>query len=165
MRKNCVSFVFGCLLVAVFALPGCQWAKEKIGIKEEVSNPESGSPEQVIFDVIKGAIMYRQGKEEEGWALYSKYLHPDEKNPQRLKSWKQNNFLATVRKVHLFTKAQDTKESVKDSDPTFEIARREESGEGKKLKVFVVNEGNDESPTPCKLVLTGDGWRIRDTCL
>ena len=165
MARRVIILFVGFVFATSLGLTGCKWAKEKMGIKEEVSNPEPGTPEKVIYDVIESAILFRQGKEDEGWKLFKKHLHPDETNPARLKSWKQNNYLATVRKVHLFTKAEDDKATVKDSDPTYEISRREESGEGKKMKIFVVNEGNEESPTPCKMALTDDGWKIRDTCL
>ena len=37
--------------------------------------------------------------------------------------------------------------------------------DGSRLKVYVFNEGNKESPTPCKMEKTDDGWRIRDSCL
>ncbi len=161
--------ILGVIAVAMtLSLSGCKWAKEKMGITEEVSNPEAGTPEKVVFEVIKAAILYRQGKQEEGWKLFEKQLHKNEKapdNPVRGGHWKNGNFLETVKKVHLFTTAADDKSTVKDSDPTYEIVRRDESDDGKRLKIYVANEGNQESPTPCKMELTDEGWRIRDTCL
>ena len=168
MRRELFIALVGAVIAMSLTLSGCRWAKEKMGIAEEVTSPEAGTPEKVVYDVIKAAIMFRQGKKADGWKLFEKQLHPDEKapnNPVRGGHWKTGNFLNTVKKVHLFTTASDDKGSVKDSDPTYAIARRDESDDGKRLKIYVVNEGNEESPTPCKMELTDDGWKIRDTCL
>ncbi len=165
MNRNVLLLATLTVMGLSLTLSGCKWAKEKIGIKETVSNPDAGTPEKLVYDVVQAGILSRQGKVDEGWELYSKYLHPDEKRPARLRSWRENNFKSLYNKVHLFTTADDTKETVKDSSPEYEIVRRDESDDGTRLKVYVFNEGNEESPTPCKMEKTDDGWRIRDTCL
>lgn len=151
------------LLIAFLTLNGCGTFKEKLGITTEVTQPEEGTPEYVVFQVIKAAIKAKKD-EKAGWQDFVKQLHPEERaNLVQKKTWREFRFTALVRKVHLFTMAEDDAKSV--SEAAFEIVRVQEVGNGNIVKVFVKNEGNPESPTPCKLEKTENGWGVIDTCL
>jgi hypothetical protein len=165
MKRNIILLAIALVFAAVVSLSGCKAVKEKLGITEEISSPSEGSPEFVVYQVVKAGILFRKGKKDEAWKLYKKYLHTEERSSASLKNWKENHFTSMVKKVHLYTVAADDKASVKGSDPTYAISRREENEDGSRMKIFVVNEGNADSPTPCKLKKDGDKWRINHMCL
>jgi hypothetical protein len=165
MKRNIILAALLLIFTAGSSLSGCKAVKEKLGITEEISSPSEGSPEFVVYEVVKAGILFRKGKKDEAWKLYKKHLHTDERSTASLKNWKENHFTSMVKKVHLYTVAADDKSSVKDSDPTYAISRREESDDGSRMKIFVVNEGNADSPTPCKLKKDGDKWGITHMCL
>jgi hypothetical protein len=89
------------LLIAFLTLNGCGTFKEKLGITTEVTQPEEGTPEYVVFQVIKAAIKAKKD-EKAGWEDFVKQLHPEERaNLVQKKTWREFRFTTLVRKVHL----------------------------------------------------------------
>jgi hypothetical protein len=84
-----------------------------------------------------------------------------------MKTWREFRFPALRRKVHLFTTRQDDRDTIRQSPPDFTVARKEWLVEGKRLKVFVVNQRNVNTPTPCRLEKEEGKheWGVIDSCL
>jgi len=166
MNRLLAFALVGLMVTSGLVLTSCQACKKKLGITTTIDNPEKGTPEYVVYKVIEAAIKAKTD-EKAGWKLYKKQLHPSEVKAGlvSLKAWRQFRFTTLTRKVHLFTKAEDSGSNVKDSSPVYESAYKEVSDNEKRVKVFVANEGNPEQPTPCKLERTEDGWGVVDGCL
>ena len=166
MNRLLAFALAGLLVSSALVFTSCQACKKKLGITTTIENPEKGTPEYVIYKVIEAAIKAKTD-EQAGWKLYKKQLHPNEVKAglAAVKTWRQFRLTTLTRKVHLFTKAEDNGKNVKDSSPVYETAYKEVSENEQRVKVFVVNEGNPEQPTPCKLERTADGWGVVDTCL
>ena len=151
------------------SLSGCKWIKEKAGITTTVSDPDPDSPEYVVYQVLKAAIVSYKDNEKAGWLMYKKLLHSRETSAgnAQLRAWREMRWATMRRKAYLFTKDKDTKDTIKDSSPTFEIAKTQEKANGKVIKIFVTNEMSD-MPTPCEVKRDpkqGDKWKIVTQCL
>lgn len=140
------------LIVLAMALGGCQRVKSKLGIGDTITDPEPGSPEKVVQEVLRAA---RNGDEEAGWEQFQPLLHPEETELQSsLNNWREFKYRGIRKKVNLLLKDPATM--------TFEVMDRRE--EGKTLVVMVENSGSD-LPTPCRLKPDAQGrWKVFNSC-
>lgn len=141
-------------LGAVLAASGCQKVKTRLGIGETITNPDPGTPEKTIQDVLKAA---RAADEGEGWQVFSSLLHSQEtSSPSAMNEWQTMRFPTIRRKVDyllldksaLIYKLMDARE------------------DGKDMKIFVANSRSD-MPTPCTLRRDpeqGNAWRVFNSC-
>lgn len=142
------------LLAAVVSMPGCRMVKMKLGLGETVTNPDPGTPERVIQDVLRAAS---NPDPDAGWAAFEGLLHSDETSSNRaLQEWRQTKFDTIRRKVSGLIEDPAT-HSYKMMD------YREVSGG---VQIFVKNESS-EVPTPCRLKpdpAVRGAWRVFNAC-
>jgi len=142
------------VVMFVLVAGGCQRIKTKLGIGETITNPEPGSPEKVIQDVLRAAKVV---DEEEGWQQFSALLHSDETElPSSLNAWREFKYRAIRKKADylLLDKVAFT----------FKVMDRRD--DGKSLRIFVANSASD-TPTPCILrqdPAQGNAWRVWSSC-
>lgn len=138
----------------VFLSTSCQKIKTKLGIGDTITNPEPGSPEKVLQDVLRSAL---EPDEEKGWLLFVSLLHSDETElPSTISNWRQNKYPAIRRKVGYLVKDKSTVE--------YKIMDRRDLG--KSLKYFVENIASD-MPTPCEVrqdPKQGNAWKVFNSC-
>lgn len=144
------------LLVAVaLAAGGCQRLKTKLGIGEKITNPDPGSPEKVLQDVLKAA---KNPDEEEGWQMFVQLLHSEEVAlPSTLNDWRTMRYPAIRRKVDYFLQDKIAY--------TYTLMDRRE--EGRSLSLYIENTASD-TPTPCRFrqdPAQGNAWKIFNNCL
>ncbi len=141
------------LVLLALVAPGCRSIKAKLGIGELVTNPDSGSPEKLVQDVLRAA----KAPEEAGWESFAVLLHSEETtSPVALQTWREMKWPAIRKKVDLLL--------VDKAAVTFKVMDRRE--EGKSLVLLVANSGSD-MPTPCRLQpdpAQGGAWRIFNSC-
>lgn len=139
------------LTLALGATSGCKQVRRMLGITTTIDNPDDGTPEALVRDVIAAALMADETK---GWEAFRKLLHSDQlRSGVSEKSWRTMNFPALRRKVRLYLED--------DSTPIYELAYAEEVAPTS-VKLFVANE-KSEVPTPCTLkpdAEQGGAWRI-----
>ncbi len=140
--------------VAVAGVAGCQKIKSRLGIAETVSNPEPGTPEKVIQDVLKAAAM---ADEADGWEAFSSLLHSEEtSSPAAMNEWQTMRFPTIRRKVGYLLEDR--------SAAIYKLMDKRE--DGRNVKVFVKNS-QSEMPTPCTLRQdpeAGNAWRVFNAC-
>jgi len=140
--------------VAVLGTVGCQKIKSRLGIGVTVSEPEPGTPEKVIQDVLKAAT---KADEAEGWEAFSNLLHSDEtSSPAAMNEWQTMRFPTIRRKAGYLL--QDRSAGI------YKLMDKRE--DGKTVKVFVMNSQSD-MPTPCTLRQdpeAGNAWRVHNAC-
>ena len=138
----------------VLAVAGCQKIKTKIGIGETISNPEAGTPEKVIQDVLKAA---RMSDDNDGWQAFSTLLHSQEtSSPAAMNKWQTMVYPTMRRKADFLL--------VDKSALIYKLMDKRE--EGKDVKVYVENSQSD-MPTPCTLRRDpeqGNAWRVFNAC-
>ncbi len=146
------------LVVAVSALAlslgTCQKVKMKLGIGEVVTNPEPGTPEAVVQEVLRAAL---NPDEEAGWEHFVKFLHSEElDSPVAMNHWRNLKFPALCKKaIHL---VQDP------ASVTFVIMDRREEPPS---LILMVKNAKSELPTPCKLrqdPSAGNAWKVFGSC-
>ena len=155
------------LLLAVFitvsvSVSGCQMIRKKAGITTTVTDPEEGTPEEVIQKVMEAAML---DDEEKGFRKLKKLFHHKVTSSKGdMKNWKQlywpKNTRKKVRKGLFFEN---------DDEVVWKFAYMEGEGTNTQpLKFYVYNEGNPDLPTPCTLARdpkAGDEWRVSGQCL
>lgn len=146
--------VLVCLVMALAVATGCQKIKSKLGIGDEITKPDPGTPEKLVQDVLGAAVTE---DEEEGWELFTPLLHSDEvDSPAALNDWRSIKFPSIRRKAdYLLTDRS-----------ALEFSIMERRTEGKALIIFVDNSKSDSS-TPCKLrqdPSQGNAWRVYNSC-
>lgn len=150
-RSRSLLLVF---VAATFALGGCQKIKTRLGIGDLVTDPEPGSPERVLQDVLRAA---KTADEEAGWQQFVKLLHSEESDgPAVLNNWREFKFRGIRKKVDLLLKDK--------SLTSFKIMDRRD--DGKTLVILVENSASD-MPTPCRLKLDpaqGNAWKVFNSC-
>ena len=171
MSLRLLSIVAASFVIAVVtvASPGCEKVKKMLPAST-IDSPEPESPEWVVQQVLAAAM---DPDENAAWARYRQLLHPKETiTTKRLMSWRQNNLNTLRRKWDLFVVNGDgdacrkAKCDRKAAKPVYKKQYDEEYNRGEGLKVFVVNGGNPDNPTPCNLLRTKEGkWRIHNGCL
>ncbi len=155
MRSKTIiaSLLLGLLLAG--GLSGCKMIKRMLPA-EEVTDPDSGTPEEVVFKAVQAA---QAGDLESGWKAFRPLLHSKElASIQNEKEWKSLRFPAMQRKIHLFTHEP--------GKPYFHIDYDSETDDGI-TKIFVVNMKSD-MPTPCNVKpdpKANMAWRIVMGCL
>ena len=127
------------LVLAATAASGCQQIRRQLGIRTTIDNPEPGSPESVVRDILTAAI---EDDEAKAWQAYRELLHSEQlQSAVSENTWRTMNFPSLRRKARLYLE-DDTK-------PVYQLAYTEDvAPDGRKL--FVYNE-KSEVPTPCTL--------------
>ena len=135
---------------------GCQKIKSKLGIGDTVTNPDSGTPDKVVQDVLKAA---RMADEEQGWEKFVGLLHSEETEmPASLSTWRDMKYRAIRKKADFLLSEKSTF--------TFKVMDRRESEDGHTLQIFLENTASD-MPTPCRLKqdkAQGNAWRVSGSC-
>ncbi len=114
-----------------------------------VTDPEQGSPDWVIQQVLRAAM---NPDPEAGWSILEPLMHSMHRTPNGMQSYRAFNYPASRRKVRLFL-ADDTK-------PWFHVVKVE-TPDPDVLKIFVYNDKS--MPTPCavkKDAEAGGQWRV-----
>lgn len=142
------------VLALVLGLPGCQAVKNRLGIGVTVSNPDAGTPEKVIQEVLRTAMM---PDAQDGWVAFASLLHSEEiASPAGMNEWETMRFPTLRRKASYLLKDKTAL--------TYVVM--EKRTEGNTLKVFVQNQQSD-MPTPCTLKrdpVNGNAWRVFNAC-
>ena len=133
---------------------GCQKLKTSLGLGERISNPEAGTPESAIQQVMKAA---RMKDEAEGWQTFANLLHSAESaSPAAMNEWQTMRFPTIRRKVDLLLEDR--------SALIYRLMDKRE--EGKNLRIFVKNSQSD-MPTPCTLRQDperNNAWLVFGSC-
>ncbi len=170
--RHCCLTVATVLSCFIFLAPaGCQKIQKMLPATT-VDTPDKESPEWVVQQVLKAAM---DPNEPRAWAAYRQFLHPKgASTPRALAGWRSNNFPTLRRKWDLFVVNDDgdhcrgaaTKCDPTKTKPHYKKDYDAEYNDGRGLKIFVVNKGNPDYPTPCNLLKTNDGkWRVHMGCL
>lgn len=143
------------VLVLVLASgTGCQSLKNRLGIGVTVSNPDAGTPEKVLQDVLKAATM---PDDQEAWIAFAELLHSEElASPAAMNEWETMRFPALRRKARYL---------LKDASALTYVVM-EKRTEGNNLKVFVQNSQSDMA-TPCSLrrdPARNNAWKVFNAC-
>lgn len=142
------------LLLVSLSIPSCRMIKMKLGIGDKVTNPDQGTPEYVVQQVLKAASM---PDEEEGWERFSALLHSEElDSPVAMNDWRNMRFPAIRRKVDYLLEDK--------ASYSFVVMDRRE--EPPSLLIYLKNKAS-ELPTPCKLrrdPAAGNNWRVFNAC-
>ncbi|MBM4395006.1 MAG: hypothetical protein FJ087_04885 [Deltaproteobacteria bacterium] len=145
---------FVVLAIAALTLAGCQRIRTRLGIGESITNPEAGTPEKVIQDVLKTG---KVADEEEGWQQFVALLHSEETElPSSLNNWREFKYRAIRKKADLLLTDRIAYH--------YKLMDRRE--EGKSLMLFVANSSSD-MPTPCRVKqdpAQGNAWRVSGAC-
>ena len=152
MRRH-IALTFSLLLlsVALLGATGCEMCQKYLPAAE-IDNPEEGSPEYVVRQLIIAAMEKDTSK---GWPKFRAYLHSSQlESPASESTWRKMNFEAFHRSVHLLLE-----------DPSKPIFKRDytETLDDRRIKLFVVNKGS-EMPKPFLLVKdpqANDEWRLK----
>lgn len=136
------------------SVAACQMVKMKLGIGAKVTNPEPGTPEATVQDVLRAAS---NPDEEKGWEHFATLLHSAEiDSPVAMTDWRNLKFPAIRKKVSYLVEDPASMAYVV-------MDRREEPPS---LSLFVKNSQSD-LPTPCKLrqdPAAGNAWRVFNSC-
>ena len=135
---------------------GCQKIKTKLGMGDTITNPDAGSPEKVVQDVLKAAKM---ADEEQGWEKFVGLLHSEETEmPASLSAWRDMKFRAIRKKVDYLLSDK--------ASFSYKVMDRRDAEDGKTVQIFVENTGSD-MPTPCRLKMDkvqNNAWKVSGAC-
>jgi len=137
-------------LLALLALPGCQFLRLKLGFGYGVDVAVAGTPEAVIQDALKAAI---EPDAEKGWVEFLKLLHTEQKDKGSLESWKGLKF-REMRK-----KATNYVTNVATTGFTVKRVREEDDGNVS----YFLHSPKTDMPTPCTVKPDpeqSNAWRI-----
>ena len=152
MRRLLTFVAIGLVLAAGAA--GCQTIRSKIGLATTIKNPDPGTPEKVLQDVLKAAS---NPNEEEGWVQFTGLLHTEEVSlPGLLSGWRSMKYPAIRKKASYFITDQAT--------ASYDLMDKRE--EGRSLMLYVRNSQSD-MPTPCKFrqdPAQGNAWKVFNSC-
>lgn len=147
-RSLTIALAFICCSVA------CQKLKFKLGIGDLITNPDPGTVEKVIQDVLRAA---KEPDEARGWEMFTALLHSEETtSPASLQAWREMKFPAIRKKVDFLLKDR--------AATSFKVMDRRE--EGRSILIFVENSSSDV-PTPCRLrqdPSQANAWRVFNAC-
>ena len=161
-RRLLTASLILCFASTGLSMSGCQMVRKKLGITTEVSNPEPGTPEEVVHKVMKAAMLDDADK---GFRRVQKLFHHKISSSKGdVKNWRTlywpKNTRKKVRKGLFF--ADDDK-------VVWRFAYKEGAGTSTvPLQLYVYNEGNPDLPTPCTLAKddkAGGEWRVSGQCL
>ncbi len=163
MKRVATTALFvGVTIMFAVSLSGCQLVRKKLGITTSVSDPDEGTPEAVVHEVMKAAML---DDAEKGFRAIKKLFHHKITSSKGdLRNWKNlywpKNTRKKVRKGLFFDD---------DDEVVWQFAYKEGDGTTTvPLQLYVFNEGNPDLPTPCTLAQDdkADGeWRISGQCL
>ncbi len=149
-RTTVVSLVMAILLV----VPGCRMVKMKLGLGESITNPDPGTPERVIQQVLKAAL---NPDKDAGWEAFEALLHSEETSSNlALQEWSETKFDTIRRKAAFLVKDQKT--------VAYQMMDFREDDKG--VQIFVKSSAS-EMPTPCRLrpdPAAGGAWRVFNAC-
>ena len=137
-------------LLALLALPGCQFLRLKLGFGYTVDVAAPDTPERVLQDALKAAL---EPDAEKGWLEFLKLLHTEQKDKGSLEAWKSLKF-REMRK-----KATNYITNVATSGFTVKRIREEDDGN---VSYFLLSPKTD-MPTPCTVKPDpeqSNAWRI-----
>jgi hypothetical protein len=153
-RKTLFAIVL--VAVAVASATGCQKIKTRLGIADTITNPEPGTPEKTVQDVLRVAKI---ADEEEAWQKFVPLLHSAEtESPASLSNWREFKFRSIRKKADYLLTDKNTYE--------YKVIDRRDDIDGKTMRIFVVNAQSD-MPTPCKLERDpkqGNYWKLSGAC-
>lgn len=142
------------LVILVASVMGCQTLKNRLGIGVTISNPDVGTPEKVIQEVLRAATM---PDDQESWIAFAELLHSEEiASPAAMNEWETMRFPALRRKAQYL---------LKDASALTYVLM-EKRTEGPNLKIFVQNSQSDMA-TPCTLrrdPSRSNAWRVFNAC-
>jgi len=142
------------ILALGLLMPGCQAVKNRLGIGVTISNPDPGTPEKAVQDVLSAAMM---PEDQDAWMAFASLLHSEEvASPAAMNEWETMRFPALRRKAPYLLKDRTAHSYVV----------MEKRTEGNNLKIFVQNQQSD-LPTPCTLrrdPVNGNAWRVFNAC-
>ncbi len=152
--KRVLAAALSVSLALALSVGACQKVKMKLGIGDRVTNPEPGTPEAVVQEVLRSAA---DPDEEAGWERFSALLHSAEvDSPVAMNDWRGMKFPAIRKKVaHLIEDRNSFSYVVMD--------RREEPPS----LLLMVKNAQSDLPTPCKLrqdPAAGNAWRVFNAC-
>jgi hypothetical protein len=152
------------LALALGTAPGCTKIKKMLPAKT-IDNPTAGSPEWVVREAMAAAMDPDEGA---GWKRFKPLLHTSQLGRGSLSSWRTLNFSAFRRKWDLYVvnaegvACRTAKCDRAKTAPVYELKYTEDEDDNT-TKLFVVNMGNPDYPTPCKLKKDADQggeWKI-----
>lgn len=167
MRRFSAAAALTLILGLAFALtaaPGCNKIKKMLPAKT-IDSAAAGSPEWVVREAMAAAM---EADEEAGWKRFKPLLHTSQLGRGSLSSWRTLNFAAFRRKWDLYivnaegVACRTAKCDKAKTPPTYELSYTEDEDDNT-TKLFVVNAGNPDYPTPCKLkkdAEQGGEWKI-----
>jgi hypothetical protein len=123
-------------MLALLALPACQWTRLKLGLGYDVDVAAPGTPEAVLQSVLKAGL---EPDAEKGWLAFLKLLHTNQKDKGSLESWKGMKFR------ELRKKASNYVSNVSTTGFTVKRIREEDDGN---ISYFLHSPKTD-MPTPC----------------
>jgi len=149
-------FIVAIVTLAVASAAGCQKVKTRLGIADTITNPDPGTPEKTIQDVLRVAKI---ADEEDAWQKFVPLLHSSEaESPASLSSWREFKFRAIRKKADYLITDKNTF--------SYKVIDRRDDIDGKTRRIFVVNAQSD-MPTPCKLERdpkANDYWKLTGSC-
>ena len=151
MRRTATPIAVLAVLALALTLGACQFLKEKVGIHTTISDPERGSAEAVLQDMLRAGL---EKSQEKGWTRYKKLLHSDLKHAGSLKHLRENNYPSFRRKAKYYVTDEAT--------VSFEIVRIDERSDDK--RTFYLYSTKTPDPTPCTLQKdpkSRDQWKIK----
>ena len=153
MRYKIVSLLIVVLLSVSFS--SCRTIRLKLGIGYTVENPEPGTPEALMQNVLKVLTIKNPQK---SWSKFLRLLHSHEREGGFINTWKKLKF-AHMRKVARYY-------ILDSSSYSFKIKRIRE-GLGDTFVLYLYSP-QTEVPTPCKFKRdpkNGNEWRVYSSCL
>jgi len=154
MARARAVLIPGLIAVLGVSAGSCQKVKMKLGIGDKVTNPDPGTPEAVIQDVLRAAS---DPDEEAGWERFSALLHSAEHDsPVALNDWRTMKFPAIRKKAGYLL----------DDRSAFSFVIMDRREEPPSLILLVKNSQSD-LPTPCKLrpdPNANNAWRVFNAC-
>ena len=142
------------VLAVLAVVPGCRTVKLMAGLGELVTQPDPGTPEHVVQEVLKAAS---NPDRETGWGAFEALLHSEEAGSQRaLQEWRDTKFDTIRRKASTLVQDQTS----------FAYRMMDLRKEGETVQVFVKNSASD-MPSPCRLKpdpAVRGAWRVFNAC-
>lgn len=155
-RRSLLILALASLLAIAVWSGSCSKIKGALGVKTSVSESSDDTPEGVIHAAL---VAGADADVERGWRAFRKLLHSEERNTIALRDWERLRYPRMRKKIDLFLTSRDP--------ITYEYSRIQERDNGA-MKVFVVNSGNPDNPTPCHVKRDpkqSDRWRITNCSL
>jgi hypothetical protein len=162
MKRVAIGPLLAAMVITLaVSMSGCQMIRKKTGITTTVTDPEEGTPEELIQKVMEAAML---DDTEKGFRKMKKLFHHKITSSKGdMRNWKDlywpKNTRKKVRKGLFF---ED------DDEVVWKFAYMEGDGTNTHpLKVYVYNEGNPDLPTPCTMANDGKSgeWRVSGQCL